>query len=51
MSERKRDEIKQPPGTPAHEPNAPVEAPDDAAQSPRVPVREPEPKAPERLRP
>jgi hypothetical protein len=47
MSERD-PEIKQPPGTPAKEPNAPVEEPEDAP-GPKAPVQEPEPEGPERL--
>ena len=46
----KDDKIKQPPGTPAKEPNAPVEEPDDAPTSgPSAPVQEPEPAGPERI--
>jgi hypothetical protein len=46
----KDDKIKQPPGTPAKEPNAPVEEPDDAPTTgPSAPVQEPEPAGPERL--
>ena len=45
-----RERIKQPPGTPAKEPNAPVEEPDDAPTTgPKSPVQEPEPPGPERL--
>jgi hypothetical protein len=44
------EKIKQPPGTPAKEPNAPVEEPEDAPTTgPSAPVREPEPAGPERL--
>ncbi len=39
-------EIKQPPGTPAKEPNAPVEEPEESR---KAPVQEPEPHEPERL--
>jgi hypothetical protein len=39
--------IKQPPGTPAKEPNAPVDEPEDAPG--RAPVEEPEPTGPTRL--
>ena len=47
MSDRDPD-IKQPPGTPAKEPNAPVEEPDDSPST-GPPVQEPEPTGPERL--
>lgn len=44
------DKIKQPPGTPPKEPNAPVEEPEDAPTTgPSSPVQEPEPAGPERL--
>jgi hypothetical protein len=48
MNGERDPEIKQPPGTPAKEPNAPVEEPEDApGQTP--PVQEPEPAGPRRL--
>jgi hypothetical protein len=48
MSGERDPAIKQPPGTPAKEPNAPVEEPEDAP-GPKSPVEEPEPAGPERL--
>jgi hypothetical protein len=45
-----KSRIKQPPGTPHKEPDAPVEEPDDAPTSgPRSPIEEPDPPQPERL--
>ncbi len=48
MSGERDPDIKQPPGTPAKEPNAPVEEPEDAP-GPKAPVQEPEPSGPTRL--
>jgi hypothetical protein len=48
MSGERDPDIKQPPGTPAKEPNAPVEEPEDAP-GPKAPVQEPEPPGPRRL--
>jgi len=48
MSGERDPDIKQPPGTPAKEPNAPVEEPHDEP-GPKAPVQEPEPPGPRRL--
>jgi hypothetical protein len=47
-SKKDDSKIKQPPGTPPTDPDAPVEEPDDAPTS-HAPVKEPEPPGPERL--